>query len=137
MRASSKSGTFNYMLPDHLCVPGLDRPVTVSEYAQLKGIREAEVLASSHALKISSAFFRGQWYVEAPPNYEERLAQLRREQQTRYSGEKITDMHADARRESEVERLRAHFIKSHFAYNRLATTEQNALLNTREYAERI
>ena len=126
--AISRSGRFNYMLPDHLCVPGLDRPVTVSDYAQLKGIREAEVLASIHALKIPSAFFRGQWYVEAPPNYEERLAQLRREQQTRYSGEKITDMHVDARRESEVER---------FAYNRLATTEQNALLNTREYAETI
>ena len=65
------------MIPDHDCVPGLDRPVSVSEYAELKGIREAEVLAAIRTLKVPSAFFRSQWYVEAPPNCQERLAQLR------------------------------------------------------------
>ena len=29
------------MLPDRLRVPGLDRPVTVREYANLKGVKEA------------------------------------------------------------------------------------------------
>jgi hypothetical protein len=70
------------MIPDHACVPGLDRPVSVSEYATLKGVKEAEVLSFVRALKIPSAFFRGQWYVEAPPNCEARLAQLRAQQQT-------------------------------------------------------
>jgi len=46
------------MLPDYLCVPGLDRPATVSEYAKLKGITEAEVLEATHTLKLRRAFFR-------------------------------------------------------------------------------
>jgi hypothetical protein len=64
------------MVPDH-AVPGLDQPVSLSEYAKLEGLREADVLAVIGQLKIPAAFFRGQWWVEAPPNSEARLAQLR------------------------------------------------------------
>ncbi len=141
------------MTSDYLCVPGLDRPVTVSDYAKLKGIREAEVLAAIHALKIPSAFFRGQWYVEAPPNCQDRLSQLRREQHAHDTREKTKDtQNEDARLlncpqanaktkeetlpNSEVERLRVHFVKSHWRYDRLTTPQQQALLGTKKYAER-
>jgi hypothetical protein len=165
------------MVPDHLRVPGLDRPVTVSEYAKLKGIREAEVLASIRALKIPGAFFRGQWYVETPLNCEERLAQLRGERKTADSSDKTVTMkqpgglppsapprrypnneqkHDEPERlsqvrrqqqphdtrekaspsESEVERLRVHFVKSHWRYDRLTPAQQEALISTKEYAER-
>jgi hypothetical protein len=60
------------MSPDPGYVPGLTRPISVSEYAQLEGVREAEVFAAIRALTIPSAFSRGQWYVEAPPNCEAR-----------------------------------------------------------------
>jgi hypothetical protein len=67
------------MIPDHACVPGLERPVTVSEYATLEGLTEAQVLAFIHEFKIRRAkYFRGQWFIEAPRNSEARLAQLRR-----------------------------------------------------------
>jgi hypothetical protein len=65
------------MMPDHLSIPGLNRPVTLGEYAQLEGLREADVLALMGQLKVPAAYFQGQWYIEAPPNCEERLAQLR------------------------------------------------------------
>jgi hypothetical protein len=69
------------MIPDHDCVPGLERPVTVSEYAQLKGLSEAQVLTFIRELKIrKAAYFRGQWFIEALRNCEARLAQLRGEQ---------------------------------------------------------
>jgi hypothetical protein len=139
------------MVPDHACVSGLDRPVSVSEYATLKGVREAEVLGAIRALKIRSAFFRGQWYVEAPPNCEERLAQLRGERQPHDTREKAT-LNADARllnrpqtntktkeeieRHSETERLRVQFVKSHWRYDRLTAAQQQALLGTQKYAER-
>jgi hypothetical protein len=45
-------------------------------------VREADVLAIIGQLKIPAAFFQGQWFVEAPPNTEARLAQLRAEQRT-------------------------------------------------------
>ena len=66
------------MAADHLCVPGLERPITLSDYARLEGIGEADVLAIIGQLKIPAAFFQGQWFVEAPPNCEARLAELRR-----------------------------------------------------------
>jgi hypothetical protein len=220
------------MAPDHVYVPGLDRPVIVSEYATLKGVREAEVFAGIRALKIPSAFFRGQWYVEAPPNTEARLAQLRTDKaETRKEGgvadwvavvnqsrarvrppapeqrgsrlsepprrdpispapeqrgsrlsepprrdpispapeqrgsrlselprrDPINEQKDDeseqppqVRREqqahdtrekanageSEIERLRVQFVKSHWRYDRLAPAQQEALLNTTKYAER-
>src|SRR5262249_30314624 len=69
------------MIPDHVCVPGLDRAVTVREYAHLKGLSEAQVLTFIYELKIrKAAYFRGQWFIEAPRNSEARLAQLRGEQ---------------------------------------------------------
>jgi hypothetical protein len=37
------------MLPDDLYIPGLTRPVTVSEYATLTGVKEAKVLAAAFA----------------------------------------------------------------------------------------
>jgi hypothetical protein len=80
-RRNSRYSNSTSMVPDHLCCPGLNRPVSVSDYAQLKGVREAEGFAGIRALKIPAAFFRGQWYVEAPPNTEARLAQLRTAQQ--------------------------------------------------------
>jgi hypothetical protein len=67
------------MVPDHLCVPGLDRPVTVSEYAKLTGVREAEVLAAIRALRISYAHSNGEWWVKAPRNCEARLVWRRGE----------------------------------------------------------
>jgi len=60
------------MVTDHLCIPVLDRPVTVSEYAKLTGVREAEGLAAIRALKIRCAHSNGEWWVEAPPNCEAR-----------------------------------------------------------------
>jgi hypothetical protein len=35
------------MVPNHDCVPGLERPVTLSEYAKLEGLREAASFSSS------------------------------------------------------------------------------------------
>ena len=75
------------MVPDHDRVPGLDRPVSLSEYAKLEGLREADVLAVIGQLKISAAFFRDQWWVEAPRNCEARLTQLRSDKaETRKEG---------------------------------------------------
>jgi hypothetical protein len=152
------------MVPDRLCVPGLDRPVTVSEYATLKGVREAEVLAAIRALKIRSAYSNEQWYIEAPPNCEARLAQLRGVRPSPDSSDKTGTtkqpssvpwrapinerMHDEPERllkvrreqaspgESEVERLRIHFVKSHWRYDRLTPAQQEALLTTKQYAER-
>jgi hypothetical protein len=73
----SKSGKLNYMVPDYLCVPGLDQAVTASEYAALKGLDEEDVLATSRRDIIRSTSFRGKLWVEAPPFCEERLSQLR------------------------------------------------------------
>jgi hypothetical protein len=75
------------MVPDHDCVPGLERAVTLSEYAKLEGLREADVLATIGQLKIPAAYFRGQWFVEAPPNCETRLAQLRAKQRSPDNGD--------------------------------------------------
>jgi hypothetical protein len=75
------------MAPDHDCVPGLERAVTLSEYAKLKGLREADVLAAIGQLKIPGAYFRGQWFIEAPSNCEARLAELRAKQRSPGSGD--------------------------------------------------
>jgi hypothetical protein len=76
------------MVPDHACVPGLDQPVSVGEYAKLTGLSETQVLTFIHELKIrGAAYFRGQWFVEAPQNCEARLAQLRSDKaETRKEG---------------------------------------------------
>ena len=54
------------MVPDHPCVPGLERPVLLSEYAKLTGVREDDVLAIIGQTKIPSRYYHGQWFVEAP-----------------------------------------------------------------------
>lgn len=66
----------------------------------------------------------------APDHVPERLPQVRREQQPHDTREKASPS------ESEVERLRVHFVKSHWRYDRLTPAQQQALVNTKEYAER-
>jgi hypothetical protein len=127
------------MPPDY--VPGLQRPVSLSEYAKRKDVRGADVLAIIGQLKIPAAFFRGQWYVEAPPGCEERLARLRAEQQPHDVRQRVTDTQSTATKEevaldSEVERLRVQFVKSHWRYDRLTPPQQEALVNTTKCAER-
>jgi uncharacterized protein DUF3883 len=77
------------MIADHVCVPGLDRPVTVSEYAQLTGASEAAVVASMRAYKLPARYAQGEWWLEAPPNSEARLAQLRRAPRPNESEQKV------------------------------------------------
>jgi hypothetical protein len=89
------------MTPDHDCVPGLKRAVTVSEYANLKGLREADVLVAIGQLKIPGAYFRGQWFIESPSNCEARLAQLRVKQRSPDSGDYA--MRKDVHQESDEE----------------------------------
>jgi hypothetical protein len=56
------------MVPDHACVPGLDQPVSVSEYATLKGAREADVFAAIRALKVPTprCFWRQRSHLAMP-----------------------------------------------------------------------
>ena len=62
-------------------MPGLDEAILASDYAVLAGLDEDEVLASIRVRCILGALFRDEWYVEAPPFCEERLAALRQKQQ--------------------------------------------------------
>jgi hypothetical protein len=62
-------------------VPGLERPVSISEYATLTGATKAAVIVSIRTLKIPAEYADGQWWVEAPRNSEVLLAELRRGQQ--------------------------------------------------------
>jgi hypothetical protein len=125
------------VVPDYDCVPGLERPVTLSEYAKLEGLREADVLAVIGQFKIPAVFFRGQWFVEAPPNCQGRLAQLRDAKQPLDNAEKAThEQSEETQCDSEVERLRIGFVKSHWRYNMLTSAQQEALLSTKQYAER-
>lgn len=116
------------MPPDY--VPGLQRPVSLCEYAKRKGVRGADVPAIIGQLKISAAFFRGQWYVELPPGCEERLAQLRAEQQPHDVRQRVTDTQSTATKEEVA------LVKSHCRYDRLTPPQQEALVNTTKCAER-
>ena len=72
------------MLPEHLCrrdVPGLDEAILASEYAQIEGLSEDQVIASIAARRLLGAQLRGVWYVEAPSFCEERLSRLRSQHQ--------------------------------------------------------
>ncbi len=68
------------MLPSHLYrrdVPGLDEAIPLRDYAALEGLDEDEVLASIRVRRILGTLFCDEWFVEAPPFCEERLAALR------------------------------------------------------------
>ena len=68
------------MLPHHLCprdVPGLDEAILATDYAALEGLDEDEVLSGIRSRRILGTLFCDEWYVEAPPFCEERLAALR------------------------------------------------------------
>ena len=123
------------MLP-HLCVPGLDEPLSASEYAKLEGLDENDVLG---AIQSRGGVYSLGWYLEAPPYSEERFSRLRAESklESRLLNwlQRRADLHANPQYKSEVERLRVHFIKSHWRYDRLTPAQQEALINTREYAQ--
>jgi hypothetical protein len=125
------------MVSDHLCVPGLEEPLSASEYSKLEGLNEKDVLEAIHALHGVYSFG---WYLEAPPYSEERFARLRAESklEPRLLNwlQRRADLHDNPQYKTEVERLRVHFIKSDPRFDRLPTADQTALINTREYAQR-
>ena len=124
------------MVPDHLCVPGLEEPLSASEYAKLEGLDEKDVLEAIHRLR--GVYSLG-WYLEALPYSEERFSRLRGESklEPRLLNwlQRRADLHDNPQYKSEVERLRVHFIKSDPRFDRLSTADQNALINTRECAQ--
>jgi restriction endonuclease len=124
------------VVPDHLCVPGLEEPLSASEYAKLEGLDENDVLETIH--RLGGVYSLG-WYVEAPPYSEERFSRLRAESklEPRLLNwlQRRADLHDNPQYKSEVERLRVHFIKSDPRFDRLPTADQSALINTREYAK--
>src|SRR5882757_9231479 len=125
------------MVSDYLYVPGLKEPLSASEFAKLEGLDEKDVLKTIDRLR--GVYSLG-WYLEAPPYSEERFARLRAESklEPRLLNwlQRRADIHDNPQYKSEVERLRAHFIKSDSRFDRLPTADQRALINTREYAER-
>jgi hypothetical protein len=128
------------MLPDHLRVPGLNEPLSASEYAKLENLgEEDDVLEAIRFGRLHGVYFRGKWYLEAPPYSEERLSRLRGESKLEpgllnWLRQRV-DLHENLQYKSEVERLRAHLIKSHWHYDRLTPAQQEALLNTTKYGE--
>jgi Restriction endonuclease len=127
------------MVPDHTCVPGLQEPLSASEYAKLEGLNEKDVLEAAFHRTLSGVYSLG-WYLEAPPYSEERFTRLRTESklEPRLLNwlQRRSDLHDNPQYNSEVERLRVDFIKSDSRFDRLPTADQSALINTREYAER-
>jgi Restriction endonuclease len=136
MRSNHVRGDSIVLVPDYLRVPGLKEPLSASEYAKLEGLDEKDVLEAIHGLH--GVYSLG-WYLEAPPYSEERFARLRAESklEPRLLNwlQRRADLHDNPQYKSEVERLRVHFIKSDYRFDRLPTADQNALINTREYAQ--
>ena len=127
------------MLLDHLRVPGLDEPLSASEYAKLENLDgEDDVLHEMQFGRLRGVYSLG-WYLEAPPYSEERFSRLRAESklEPRLLNwlQRRANLHDNPQYKSEVERLRVHFIKSHWRYDRLTPAQQEALINTREYAQ--
>jgi len=124
------------MVSDYLYVPGLKEPLSASEFAKLEGLDEKDVLKTIDRLR--GVYSLG-WYLEAPPYSEERFARLRAESklEPRLLNwlQRRADIHDNPQYKSEVERLRAHFIKSDPRFDRLPTADQSALINTRKYAQ--
>jgi Restriction endonuclease len=129
------------MLLDHLRVPGLNEPLSASEYAKLENLgEEDDVVEAIRFGRLRGVYFRGKWYLEAPPYSEERLSRLRGESKLEpgllnWFRQRV-DLHENLQYKSEVERLRADLIKSHWRYDRVTPAQQEALLNTTKYAER-
>jgi restriction endonuclease len=123
------------MVPDHLRVPGLEEPLSASEYAKLEGIDEKDILEAIH--RLHGVYSLG-WYLEAPPYSEERFARLRSKSklEPRLLNwlQRRADLHDNPQYKAEVEQLRVHFIKSDYRFDRLSTADQSALINTGEYA---
>jgi len=122
------------MIPDHLCVRGLEEPLSAGEYAKLEGLDEMAVIKT-----IQGGVYSLGWYFEAPPYSEERFARLRAESklEPRLLNwlQRRADLHDNPQYKSEVERLRVDLIKSDFRFNELSTADQSALINTRQYAQ--
>ncbi len=67
------------MLPNHLCrrdIPGLSEAIPISDYAEITQIDENKIQADIVARRLMGVFYRGGWYVEAPPFCEDKLARL-------------------------------------------------------------
>src|SRR5439155_7326044 len=119
--------------------PGLDEPLSASEYAKLENLGgEDDVLHEMQFGRLRGVYSLG-WYLEAPPYSEERFARLRAESklEPRLLNwlQRRADLHDNPQYESEVERLRVHFVKSDYRFDRLSTADQSALINTREYTQ--
>ena len=139
-RASSKSDRGSIMMtPDYLCVPGLEEPLSASEYAKLNGLDENDVLEAIQRHRLSAVCYLG-WYVEAPPYSEERFSRLRSESklEPRLLNwlQRRADLHDNPQYKSEVERLRVQFVKSDWLYERLTSPQQQELLGTKKHATR-
>src|SRR5437016_1537973 len=100
--------TQSRMAADHICVPGLSRPVSLIEYAKLEGIREADVLVAIGQLKIPAAFFQGQWYVEPTAELRSALSQLRA------TDSEKTKTNKEIQRDWEAKGIRMQFLQSHW-----------------------
>jgi len=127
------------MVSDHLCIPGLQEPLSAFEYAKLEALDENDVLEAIQRGRLGGVYSLG-WYLEAPPYSEERLSRLRGESKleprlANWLRQRIA-LHDDAQYKSEMERLRVQFVKSHWRYDRLTPAQQQALLSTKQYAER-
>jgi hypothetical protein len=128
------------MVTDQLRVPGLVEPLSAGEYAKLEGLDEVAVIESAFHRRLSGVYLRGNWYLEAPPYSEERVSRLRGEPKleprlANWLRQRVA-LHDDAQYDSEQERLRVQLVKSHWRYDRLTPAQQQALLGTKQYAER-
>jgi Restriction endonuclease len=128
------------MVSDRLYVPGLHEPLSAGEYAKLEGLDEKDVIEAAFHRTLSAVYLRGNWYLEAPPYSEQRLSRLRGESKleprlANWLRQRVA-LHHDAQYNSEIERLRVQFVKSHWRYERLTPAQQQALLSTKQYAER-
>ncbi len=126
------------MLPHQLYVRGLEEPLSASEYAKLEGLDENDVTELAFHGTLPGAYSLG-WYLEAPPYSKERFSRLQAESklEPRLLNwlQRRADLYDNPQYKSEVERLRVHFIKSDFRFDKLPTADQSALINTRQYAQ--
>ena len=117
-------------------VPGLEEPLSASEYAKLEGLDEKDVIKAIHGL--GGVYSLG-WYLEAPPYSEDRFTRLHAESklEPRLLNwlQRRADLHGNPQYKSDVERLRVDFVKSDPQFDRLPTADQSALINTRKYAQ--
>ena len=68
------------MLDESLCrkdVPGLDEAITADEYAAISGMSFSQVVEKIRAQNLLGVCYEGTWYVEAPPECERALRELK------------------------------------------------------------